>query len=70
MSVDNEQLMDKLVELHGEFREFRGEMKARVDNIEKDADDARKWENYKIYAILPITVGLHAIATKLGLIKR
>ena len=70
MPADNDPIMDKLVELHGDFREFRGEMKARVTQIEDDAKDARKWENIKVYAVLPLAVGLNAIASKLGLIKR
>jgi len=69
MACDNDKILEKLTNFHSEFTEFRGEMKVRVSQIEKDADDARKWENYKIYAILPLAAGLHAIATKIGIIK-
>lgn len=70
MPADNDQIMEKLVELHGDFREFRGEIKVRVSQIEEDAKEARKWENIKLYTILPVTVGLHSLATKIGLLKR
>lgn len=69
MAVDNDEIMKTIMAFHGDFREFRGEIRARMKQVEEDADEARKWENYKIYAILPITAGLHAIAAKLGLIK-
>jgi hypothetical protein len=69
MAVDNDKILEKIMEFHGDFREFRGEITARMGQVEEDAAEAKKWENYKIYAILPITAGLHAIASKLGLIK-
>ncbi len=70
MPTDTDQILDKLSTFHSEFTEFRGEMKARVTQIEEDAKDARKWENIKLYAILPLTVGLHSLATKIGLLRR
>lgn len=69
MPIDNDKIMEKLTELHGEFREFRGAMTVRVKNIEEDAKDARKWENYKIYMVLPVTAALHELARHLGLTK-
>jgi hypothetical protein len=69
MPVDNEQLMDKLSSFHSEFTEFRGEMKARIANVEGDVKESQKWENIKLFMILPISAGLHTIAAKIGLIK-
>lgn len=69
MAVDNDKIMETITAFHGDFREFRGEMTARMKQVEDEADEARKWENYKLYAILPIAAGLHSIAAKLGLIK-
>lgn len=69
MPTDNDKIMEKLTEFHSEFTEFRGEMKVRVHHIEDDMKDAKKWENYKVYAILPLAAGLHAIAHKLGILK-
>ncbi len=70
MPADNDQILEKIAEFRSEFTEFRGEMKVRVSQIEDDAKDARKWENIKLYAILPLTVGLHSLATKIGLLRR
>ena len=69
MAIDNDALMQKLTELHGDFREFRGEMKIRVSAIEDDAKEAKKWENIKLFTILPVVAGLHGIATKIGILK-
>ena len=70
MPTDTDRILEKLTDFHSEFTEFRGEIKVRVSQIESDAKDARKWENIKLYAVLPITVGLHTLATKIGLLKR
>jgi hypothetical protein len=69
MPIDNEKIMEKLLLFHSEFTEFRGEMKARIQNVEDDIEDARKWENYKIFMVLPISAALHTVAAKIGLIK-
>jgi len=69
MAVDNEQLMEKLTELHGDFREFRGEVKARLTQVEKDADRAEMWANIKTIAVIPVVMGLHALGIKVGAIK-
>jgi len=54
---------------HSEFTEFRGEMKARVNQIEKEQSDARTWENIKIFMVLPLSAGLHQLASKMGLFR-
>ena len=69
MTIDNDKIYEKLTSFHSEFTEFRGEIKVRVDHVEKEVVDAKKWENIKIFAILPIVSGLHVIASKIGLIK-
>jgi len=69
MPTDNDKIMETILAFHGDFREFRGEMTARINQVEDDADEARKWENYKLYAILPFSAVLHTVAAKLGLIK-
>ncbi len=69
MAVDNEALMNKLMEMHGDFREFRGEMTARVVQIEKDSDKVEMWNNIKLVCVLPVTMALHAVGTKIGIIK-
>jgi len=69
MQTDSEKIYDKLTSFHSEFTEFRGEMKARMDDVEQDVEDAKKWENIKLFMILPISAGLHAIATRIGIIK-
>jgi len=71
MTIDssNDKIMEKLSTFHSEFTEFRGEMKARVANVEKDIETAQKWENYKIVAVLPVVAALHTLAAKIGIIK-
>jgi hypothetical protein len=70
MAVDNEALMLKLGEFHSEFTEFRGEIKARLTQVEKDADKVELWNNIKLVCVLPVTVAMHALGTRIGLIKR
>jgi len=67
--TDNDQIMSKLMSFHSEFTEFRGEMKARVNQIEKEQSDARTWENIKIFMVLPLSAGLHQLASKMGLFR-
>jgi len=69
MIIDNEKIYEKLTSFHSEFTEFRGEVKVRLDGVEKDVDDAKTWENIKLFMILPVTAGLHALASKIGIIK-
>lgn len=69
MPADNDQILEKLTSFHSEFTEFRGEMKVRVDHVEKEIQSARTWENIKLFAILPLSAGLHTVAAKIGLIK-
>lgn len=70
MPTDSDKIFEKLVEFHAEFTEFRGEMKVRVDHVEKELTNARLWENIKIFAVLPITAALHAAGLKLGLFSK
>jgi len=69
MPIDNDKIYDKLMVFHSEFTEFRGDMKARVAHVEKEIESARTWENVKIFCILPVTAGLHSLASRLGLLK-
>ena len=66
---DNNDLMQKLMDMHGDFREFRGEMSARVSQIEKDTDKVEMWSNVKTIAVIPVVMALHVLGTKIGLIK-
>lgn len=70
MPVTNEDILEKIASFHSEFTEFRGEIKTRVAHIEKEVDDAKFWENVKIFTIIPITAGLHQIAVAAGWIKK
>lgn len=60
---------DKLIEFQLEFQEHKGNVNARVLQLEKDRDKSEFWDNLKIVAIIPITASLHLIASKIGWIK-
>ncbi len=69
MLIDNDKIYEKLTAFHSEFTEFRGEIKVRVDHVEKEIAQAKTWENIKVFSVLPVVAGLHAIASKIGLLK-
>jgi len=69
MQTDTDRILEKLTDFHSEFTEFRGEFKIRVEHVEQKVADAQKWENIKIFLVLPVTAALHALASKAGLIK-
>lgn len=60
---------EKLTDLQSDFREHKGNIDARVLQLEKDRDRSEFWDNLKIVAVIPITASLHVIASKIGLIK-
>jgi len=69
MQTDTDRILEKLTDFHSEFTEFRGEFKVRVEHVEEEVANAKKWENIKIFMVLPVVAGLHAVATKIGLLK-
>ncbi len=69
MLTDSEKIYEKLTTFHSEFTEFRGEVKARLDDVEQDVAEAKKWENMKLFMILPVSAALHTIAARIGIIK-
>lgn len=70
MPITNEEIYSKLTDFHSEFTEFRGEIKTRMTHVEKEIDDAKFWENVKIFAVIPVVAGLHQVAVGMGLIKK
>lgn len=62
-------LNNKLDDLHGDFREFRGIITTKVASLEKDRDNENLWTNVKVIAVLPVVAALHILASKVGLIK-
>jgi hypothetical protein len=76
MPVENEDILNAVLELkdivaehNAQFREFRGNITVRVDNLEQSAKDTKKWTNIKLYCVMPLTAALHQIAAYFGLIK-
>jgi len=74
--IDNEmvlqaitKLTEKVEEYHGDFREFRGNTKVRIESLEQSAKDKQYWTNVKLYCIIPVTAILHQIAVHFGWIK-
>lgn len=70
MPITNEEIYEKLTDFHSEFTEFRGEIKTRMDHVEKEVADAKFWENVKIFTVVPVVAGLHQIAVAAGWIKK
>lgn len=69
-------LIEKLGEIRGDFREFKGTMATQVsfhttqiDEIKEQAKDDRKWARIQTGVVIPVVAGLHQIASYLGLIK-
>jgi hypothetical protein len=60
---------DKLNDLHGDFREFKGTVTTQVNSLEKSHDNIDMWTNIKVVAVIPIVAALHVLASKVGLIK-
>jgi hypothetical protein len=60
-------LMDKLDELHGDFREHKGRTESEIANIKDDMKDAKKWENIKLLGTLFIGGLGHAVSKWRGI---
>ena len=75
MSDDNEVLkaiteLTRTVETyHGDFREFRGEIKTKVKSLEEDAKSARLWQKVHAICVVPVVGGLHQVAQHFHWIK-
>ena len=48
------------------LKEEHAVMQDQVAVIQDDMKDARKWENIKLFVIIPLVTALHAIARKFG----
>jgi hypothetical protein len=60
---------DKLHELHGDFREFKGAMEVKVEQLEISAKNDKFWGRVQTVAVLPVVGLLHQIASHYGIIK-
>jgi hypothetical protein len=60
---------EKMDELHGDFREFKGKMDEKVTTIEAGVKSDRLWGRIQTVAVLPVVGVLHQIAVHYGLIK-
>lgn len=76
MSDDNAEVLKAITELtkvveiyHGDFREFRGEIKTKVKSLEEDAKSTRLWQKIQAVCVVPIVGGLHQIAQHFHWIK-
>lgn len=76
MSVDNSEVLKAINELtrtvevyHADFREFRGEQKAKVEALEKDASNNRMWMKVQAICVLPVVGGIHQVAAHFGWLK-
>jgi hypothetical protein len=56
-------------EYHGDFREFRGEIKTKVANLEADAKSARFWSRVHAVAVVPVVGTVHQVAEYLHWIR-
>ncbi len=60
---------DKVETYHGDFREFRGEITTKVEDLEQDAKDDRMWHRIQVICVLPVVGVLHQVAQHFGWIK-
>ena len=73
MGVDNSDVLQAIAELtrtvevyHGDFREFRGETKTKVESIENSTKNDRLWMRIQSVCVIPVVGGLHQIAKHFG----
>jgi ATP-dependent protease HslVU (ClpYQ) peptidase subunit len=59
-------VFEKLVELQGDFREHKGDIVARVAQLEKDNQDDKFWDNVKIVAVIPVVGAIHELGQRIG----
>jgi hypothetical protein len=52
-------IVDKLDELRGEFKEFKGAKDVQVSALEKKLANQEFWENVKVVAVMPIMAVFH-----------
>jgi hypothetical protein len=64
-----DKLGDKVSNLHGDFREFRGIMSTKVEALEGQAKSDRMWNRIQTVAVVPLIAAIHAAASKYGFIK-
>jgi len=76
MTDDNKEVLKAITELtkivelyHGDFREFRGEIKTKVESLEGSAKSDRMWSRIQAVAVVPVVGTLHQIAQYLHWIK-
>lgn len=73
MPISNEELLTRLNErfdeMNDNYREWKGGVNERLKSSEEDAKEARKWENIKLFMVLPIVAALHTIAVKLNIFR-
>jgi hypothetical protein len=59
----------KLDAMHGDFREFKGNIEVRVTASEKQADTDRRWSRIQTIVVIPVIGAIHQLAAHLGLIR-
>jgi hypothetical protein len=76
MPEDNSKVLEAITALtktveqyHGDFREFRGEIKTKVETLETDAKSDRFWARVHAIAVVPVVGGLHQAAQYFHWIK-
>jgi hypothetical protein len=76
MTDDNVKILEAITDLtktvetyHGDFREFRGEIKTKVDSLEDDAKSTRLWQKIQMACVVPVIGALHQIAQHFHWIK-
>lgn len=76
MADDNLEILKAITDLtkvveeyHGDFREFRGEIKTKVETLEEDAKSTRLWQKIQAVCVVPVVGGLHQAAQYFHWIK-
>jgi hypothetical protein len=76
MADDNLEVLKAISELtrvvetyHGDFREFRGEIKTKVEVLEDDAKSTRLWQKIQAVCVIPVVGVLHQLAQYFHWIK-
>jgi len=62
-------LTEKVEQYHGDFREFRGEYKTKIESMAKNIETEKMWQRIQMGCVLPVVGVMHQIAAHFGWIK-
>lgn len=60
---------DKLSDLQGDFREFKGSHNVRVNVIEENMKSDKFWAKVQTIGTMPVVLAIHQIGKHFGILK-